>query len=141
MGAWYKAHCVCGYEADAHTGATRATHRTSFVYPHACRRCGEIISPEMVGGGPSCPTCASTDLHHYGAKVEEAGRQPKTVLSRIWTKLHPPPKETEAAPDLDVVDRTFNVHSGATWELRGGPHWCPKCGAASVRFRLVALYD
>lgn len=141
MGASYKANCDCGYEAPAHTGATRATYLNSFWYPHACRQCRQVVSVELACRKPKCPDCGSPDLHSFGRVLPRENLQRWGVLSKVLSWLGAAaPNEPQTQPH-EFVDRTFNFHSGSTWGLPNGPHWCPACGEKSLRFELNALYD
>lgn len=141
MGASYKVNCDCGYETLAHTGATRANYLNSFCYPHACRKCCQVVSVELACREPKCPECGSGDLHSFGRELPREHFRKWRIFSKVLSLSAAAPPVESSIQSHNFTDQTLNFHSGRTWGLPKGPHWCPACGKNSLHFELDALYD
>lgn len=141
MGANYRVNCDCGYEAYARTGATRATYLKSFWYPHACRQCLQVVSVDLACHEPKCPDCGSADLHSFGLELPRENCRKWGMFSKVLPLLGLGEPKGPFTEPHKFIDQTLNFHSGRTWGLPNGPHWCPACGEKSLRFELHALYD
>lgn len=136
MGSSLQAVCPCGYEARAAIACSRVDHGRVFMFPHACRACGELVNVDLLADSATCPKCSSTQLTRFG--VAEPNRK-KSVRRNWFHKLFLPktPREPEAGMQpvaQNSVSSTYCYNLRTTFHLLAEGNQCPKCNQPTLTF-------
>lgn len=144
MGSILRAICECGYSGRGRCSSGRRGHGRVFHYPHHCKRCKAVVSPDLLSHILLCPECGNKDLTLYGT-VELLKAAPHRWWWQrfIWWAVGLGPsskKKPEAAPQ-PPVNSSFCFVQNKTYSIPREQYKCPKCREQKLRFHLEALYD
>jgi hypothetical protein len=155
MGRLASATCPCGFIESVVLGGNRASHLTSYRYPHLCYECNSVFSGNLYQSEIVCSECGGSDTKSYeeltlrqprkssDLEVEYSGNMflgksnalesiqdsPGGLFSNVWRWFF----------SISVKPRAVSKYRKLI--LYKGGYSCPKCKVFSLSFETTAFLD